>query len=113
MIYDPGDVIFETVDIYNVIVSLTADTWYEHILVRHPEVGAYIEEIQRSIEHPHVVSRKATTRFYRVIDAGKNEYAGLYLTSVVNISGVGGTVSTAYFESNIRRNEEIVYTRQG
>lgn len=108
---NPGKIIFETADINNVVITLSSDTWRNHILLRHPEVKGYIDDIKRSVEDPHIISRRASANLYRVVDAGREEYSGLYLTTAVNFSN--GTVSSAYFEPDIRPNESIIYLKTG
>lgn len=99
-----SDIIFETVDRYNTIVSLSRATGEGKILVYHPEVADYLQEAQTVIEEPNVIivdSLRETTWTFAKLGLGKDEFKGLYLRTIVQYAGVGGRVASVYFTDDL------------
>ena len=51
----PYRLIFSTLDREGNEVRLTDPQWYGHILLRHPEIAPYLDEIKAVIEDPQLI----------------------------------------------------------
>jgi hypothetical protein len=92
--------IFTTEDVWDEAVTLPEQQWQQHILVRHPEVGPYLAQIEDTVHAPDCVFssevRSDAKIFYkRHSDTGA--YRQLYLKVVVGYDESPAMVLTAYF----------------
>lgn len=94
--------IFETTDVFNTKVSLSTDTYNDHILLGHPEVDN-VNYIKDTIEKPNVVyqsNKKDKRKIFFKLGADPR-YKQLYMKTVVEYNNNEGSVTTSFLSKNI------------
>lgn len=118
------ETIFQIHDYEGLPVILGREVWEDKILSSdpsgHPEVGPYLDEIQRAITQPDVVfastHRQDVKLLYRLA-VGVDRYEGLHVVAVVKYvqetEGMRGYVSTVYLTHKLYSRGKILWTKPG
>lgn len=118
------ETIFQIHDYEGLPVILSREVWEDKILSSdpsgHPEVGPYLDEIQKAITQPDVVfestHRQDVKLLYRLA-AGVGRYEGLHIVVVVKYTqeteGIRGYVSTVYLTRKLYSRGKILWTKPG
>lgn len=94
---------FTTTDVFGRIVSLTSDTWHNHICVGHPELKPYLVEVKKTIEDPILVAKSSSQPDSSQIYFDRPLKRDLYLKVVVDIDQENtGDVATALLQKNLQ-----------
>ena len=110
---------FETADCFGTRVVGSHARWNGHVLVRHPDLAEYQQQVIRAIAAPLYVyqsSRRPNRRlFYREIDFPA-PFTEEYLLAVVAYDpvedGLAGILVTAYPASEIHANNLLLWRQQ-
>lgn len=115
--------IFQVGDYEGVNVTLGEREWKEKILstapIGHPEVRDYLDAVQALISDPDIVfesTRRADTRLFYRLNAGKDDYAGKHLVVVVKYvrekQETRGYVSTIYLARGLTSRGKILWQKK-
>ena len=112
-------VLFTVPDKDGIPVTMTVDTWLDkllHPVIGHPEVAAYLEEIQRTIQAPEVVFRSARDERALVFQRSgltRGKFAHCYVTVIVKYvmeaEGIHGYVSTVMLTRDLYRGGKLIW----
>ncbi len=97
--------LFEISDKDGNVVQLTTERSELHVVVRHPEVEPYLEQIKQLIESPNIVTKDSRGVYHlsRLAAVEESRFRGLYLEVVVRYrrrsSGAEGEVLTIFFNA--------------
>jgi hypothetical protein len=102
-----GSVLICTKDPQGFTITLDVHKWEDHIVKRHPEMKAYLEQVRITIEQPQLIqgSTRSTTTAYYYRLAGRGPKSTDYYVGVVvdrNEETRTGFVKTAHLLRNLR-----------
>ena len=115
-----GKLILLTKDKDGVPVFLLRSVWYEHILIRHPEVDGYKDLILQAVENPDVrqidPEDKRVRLCYKSIHESKRPFRKAlflrvvikYLYPVERRGEKTGLVGSVYFVDHVKKGGEVV-----
>ena len=109
----PHRLVFSTQDRDGNEVRLTESQWIRHVLHRHPDIGAYLDEIQTVIRDPEIVrlGDRGEIRLARlgVIASRPNRYLRVIIVYSDEITGRKlGSVRTAHLSKLPPGGEDII-----
>jgi hypothetical protein len=106
--------IFETTDPLNNIISLSSDTWENHILPQHPYLTGDELKVQEVVEKPNIINQDRfflnTFNYYSIIRSTQLKPFGDYLKVCVDRDS--GNIKTAFAVENISTEGKRIYTKE-
>ena len=82
----PYHLVFSTLDREGNEVRLTESQWYGHILLRHPEIAPYSDEIKAVIEDPQLIAVRSGGEMHFLTLGAVGGRSRQYLKVVVEYS---------------------------
>lgn len=111
-----SNIVFETESVLKETVTLTQETFLEHIVLRHPEMEGHEKDIEETIKNPNLIrkaKRHPEKRKQFVRKTNKNELSEYNNVIVEYDSEQNGHVKTSYYSENLERGGDYVYIKFG
>ena len=92
--------LFQVTDVFGDTVCLPDRRWYGHILLIHPEIRPFLNELETTIQRPDCVyssESDADVKLFYKRGIGQGKYRNLYLKVVVSYRTQPAIVKTAFF----------------
>ena len=107
-----NNIVFKTTSALDNIVTMTQETFDEHIVKHHPEMSGHEEDIRETIEKPNLIykaKRFPEKRKQFVRKTHRNEISEYNNVIVEYDSEEKGYVKTSYYSEDIERGGDCVY----
>lgn len=83
----------------NVPIRLTDERWYDHILVDHPEMSGYMDDVLATVSNPEYI-----LRIYRGARAAVASFGSDFLHVYYReVDSTDGFIITAFFKPDFNR----------
>jgi hypothetical protein len=106
------EIVFETIDPLNNVISLSLDTWKNHILIQHPYLNGDEKKVKETVEKPNIIFQDKyflnTFNYYSIIRSTQLKPFGDYLK--VSVDRDSGNIKTAFAVENISTDGNKVYS---
>ena len=86
--------------------------WENHIIIQHPEVTYFLEEIEKTVRDPNVVMESSIdpqSKLFHARGLLTGKYRDCYVRVVIRYEGDVGFIRTAYFPATLPARGKILW----